>query len=47
MVLKSGKIAQEGIDRLVDIEIWGENQRGETTTKGTATVWLPFKQVGG
>lgn len=28
---------------LVDLEIWGENQRGEVTTPGLATVVLPSK----
>jgi acyl dehydratase len=31
--------------RLVDIEIWGENQRGEVTTPGLATVVLPSLDV--
>ena len=30
---------------LVDIEIWGENQRGELTTPGFATVMLPSRDV--
>jgi acyl dehydratase len=30
---------------LVDIEIWGENQRGELTTPGLATVILPSRDV--
>ncbi|MBR0680920.1 acyl dehydratase [Roseomonas eburnea] len=30
---------------LVDIEIWGENQRGELTTPGMATVALPSRDV--
>ncbi|RYG28150.1 acyl dehydratase, partial [bacterium] len=28
---------------LVDLEIWGENQRGEITTPGLATVILPSR----
>jgi hypothetical protein len=28
---------------LVDLEIWGENQRGEVTTPGLATVILPSR----
>ena len=36
---------EEGDERLVDLEIWGENQRGAVTTKGTATIRLPFKQT--
>ena len=35
----------EGEERLVDIEFIGENQRKEMTTKGTATVQLPTKQI--
>lgn len=31
---------------LVDLEIWGENQRGELTTPGMATVALPSRDVG-
>lgn len=30
---------------LVDLEIWGENQRGELTTPGLATVVLPSRDV--
>src|SRR5690606_29834721 len=30
---------------LVDLEIWGENQRGEVTTPGMATVVLPSRDV--
>lgn len=33
----------EGGEHLVDCELWGENQRGEVTTKGFATVALPNK----
>ena len=36
---------EEVDERLVDLEIWGENQRGAVTTKGTATIRLPFKQT--
>ena len=36
---------EEGDERLVDLEIWGENQRGAVTTKGTDTIRLPFKQT--
>ena len=35
---------QEDGENLVDLEIWGENQRGEQTTKGTATLRLPSRQ---
>ncbi|WP_226581426.1 FAS1-like dehydratase domain-containing protein [Acuticoccus sediminis] len=41
-----GKVARKYMkDRhaLVDIEIWGENQRGEITTPGLATVVLPSR----
>ena len=37
----------EGDQRLVDMDVWGENQRQEVTTKGTATVQLPTKSVAG
>lgn len=30
---------------LVDLEIWGENQRGEITTPGLATVVLPSRDI--
>ncbi|WP_419919679.1 hypothetical protein [Candidatus Poriferisocius sp.] len=30
----------------VDLDIWGENQRGETTTPGHATVLLPSREHG-
>ena len=30
---------------LVDLEIWGENQRGELTTPGLATVMLPSRDI--
>ncbi|OGA40819.1 MAG: hypothetical protein A3G24_28470 [Betaproteobacteria bacterium RIFCSPLOWO2_12_FULL_62_13] len=33
----------EGNERLVDCDIWGENQRGEKTMVGEATVILPSK----
>ncbi len=35
---------QEDGESLVDLEIWGENQRGEQTTKGSATLRLPSRQ---
>jgi len=38
----SRKYSKDGYP-LVDIEIWGENQRGEITTPGIATVVLPSK----
>jgi len=37
---------REDGEALVDLEIWGENQRKEITTKGSATVRLPSKSVG-
>ena len=30
----------------VDLEVWGENQRGEVTTPGHATVLLPSREHG-
>ena len=33
----------ENDEHLVDLEIWGENQRKEVTTKGTAVVRLPAR----
>jgi acyl dehydratase len=33
----------KGKDHLVECEIWGENQRGQTSTKGNATVILPSR----
>ena len=38
---------EEAGEKLVDLEIWGENQRAEVTTKGTATIRLPSKQANG
>jgi hypothetical protein len=38
------KYAKDGF-ALVDIEIRGENQRGELTTPGLATVILPSRNV--
>ncbi len=43
-----GKISRKYVKDnhpLVDIEIWGENQRGEVTTPGVATVLLPARDV--
>ena len=34
---------EEDGEKLVDLEIWGENQRQEISTKGTATIRLPSK----
>lgn len=36
---------QRGMDRLVHLEVWGENQRGDTTAKGSATVALVSKEL--
>jgi hypothetical protein len=30
----------------VDLDVWGENQRGETTTPGHATILLPSREHG-
>jgi hypothetical protein len=30
----------------VDLEIWGENQRGDTTTPGHASILLPSREHG-
>ena len=41
-----GKVTRKYIEdghALVDIELWGENQRGEITTPGLATVILPSR----
>jgi acyl dehydratase len=40
----SAKYIKDG-HALVDLEIWGENQRGEVTTPGIATVILPSRDV--
>jgi acyl dehydratase len=43
-----GKVSKKYIKdghALVDLEIWGENQRGEITTPGLATVILPSRDV--
>jgi acyl dehydratase len=36
----------EGDRPAVDLDVWGENQRGEVTTPGHATVLLPSRQRG-
>ena len=45
-----GKVTRKylvGEDRpAVDLDVWGENQRGETTTPGHATVLLPSREHG-
>ena len=43
-----GKVTKKYIvdrEHLVDIECWGENQRGEITLPGSATVRLPSKSA--
>jgi len=41
----SRKYVENGV-RLVDVEIWAENQRGEITAPGLATVLLPSRDPG-
>ncbi len=36
-----GKSVEDG-QHLVECELWGENQKGEVTTRGNAVVMLPF-----
>ncbi len=36
----------EGKHRMADLEVWVENQRGEITAPGTATVILPSREAG-
>jgi hypothetical protein len=40
------KYLAEGERPAVDLEIWGENQRGEITTPGHATLLLPSREHG-
>jgi hypothetical protein len=40
------KLLVEGDRPAVELEVWGENQRGETTTPGHATVLLPSREHG-
>jgi hypothetical protein len=40
------KYLAEGDRPAVDLEIWGENQRGEVTTPGHATILLPSREHG-
>jgi hypothetical protein len=40
-----GKELEEG-HPVVHLEVWGENQRGEITTPGSATVILPSREHG-
>jgi hypothetical protein len=40
------KYLAEGDRPAVDLEIWGENQHGDITTPGHATVLLPSREHG-
>ena len=40
------KYLAEGDRPAVDLDVWGENQRGETTTPGHATILLPSHEHG-
>jgi acyl dehydratase len=40
------KYLAEGDRPAVDLDVWGENQRGETTTPGHATILLPSHERG-
>jgi acyl dehydratase len=40
------KFLAEGDRPAVDLDIWGENQRGDTTTPGHATILLPSRDHG-
>jgi hypothetical protein len=42
---KNGKKYIENDEHLVDIDRWGENQRGEITMPGISTVRLPLKKT--
>jgi hypothetical protein len=42
----TAKLLTEGDRAAVELEIWGENQRGETTTPGHATILLPSRERG-
>jgi len=42
----TSKHLADGDRPAVDVEIWGENQRGETTTPGHATILLPSREHG-
>jgi hypothetical protein len=42
----SRKYLADGDRPAVDLDIWGENQRGETTTPGHATILLPSREQG-
>ena len=40
------KYLADGGRAAVDLDVWGENQRGEITTPGHATVLLPSREHG-
>jgi acyl dehydratase len=40
------KLLADGDRPAVELELWGENQRGETTTPGHATILLPSREHG-
>jgi hypothetical protein len=40
------KYLADGGRAAVDLDIWGENQRGEITTPGHATILLPSREQG-
>jgi hypothetical protein len=40
------KYVADGVGPAVDLDVWGENQRGETTCPGHATVLLPSRVHG-
>ncbi len=40
------KLLADGDRPAVELDIWGENQRGETTTPGHATILLPSREQG-
>jgi acyl dehydratase len=42
----TGKLLADDDRPAVDLEVWGENQRGEVTTPGHATVLLPSREHG-
>jgi len=42
----SRKYLADGARPAVDLEVWGENQRGERTTPGHATILLPSREHG-
>ena len=42
----TNKYLADGDRPAVDLEIWGENQRGERTTPGHATILLPSREFG-